>query len=237
MNTEVLKQEAAECAVEYVESGMILGLGSGSTVFYALRRLGQLIGEGDLQDIVGVPTSEGTARRAREFGIPLTTLDDHPNLDLTIDGADEVDPDFNVVKGLGGALLREKIIASVSDRLVIVVDDTKLVEQLGTHAPLSVEIIPFGWRIQKTYLEALGATPILRCTEAGAPFVTDGGHYILDSEFAGIDDPYALATRLNAQPGIVEHGLFLDMVDTVIVATPKGVEIGCVQNELRGHSQ
>lgn len=225
MNREVLKQKTAERAVEFVESGMVLGLGTGSTAFYALRRLGELIEQGSLTNVVGVPTSESTAQRAREFGIPLTTLDDHPRLDLTIDGADEVDPDLNLIKGLGGALLREKIIASVTDRLIIVVDETKLVDQLGTHAPLPVEVVPFGWRIQERFLEELGSTPKLRCTAAGAPYVTDGGHYILDSRFAGITAPYELATTLNVQPGIIEHGLFLDLADTVVVAQPEGVEI------------
>jgi ribose 5-phosphate isomerase A len=222
---DILKRGAGEQAVEFVENGMILGLGTGSTVFYALRRLGDRVSQGQLRDIVGVPTSNATARLAHEFGIPLTTLDEHPWLDLTIDGADEVDPDLNLVKGLGGALLREKIVAAASRRLVIVVDDSKLVERLGTRAPLPVEVVPFGWRLQMAYLESLGAQPTLRRIAGNEPYVTDGGHYIIDCQFAGIDDPHTLATALNIQPGIVENGLFLNMVDTVVVGTPEGVSV------------
>lgn len=225
MSSDILKRRAAERAVEFVESDMTLGLGSGSTAFYTLRRLGERISQGELRDVVGVPTSEDTAQRARELGIPLTTLDDHPRLDLTIDGADEVDPDLNLIKGLGGALLREKIVAAVSRRLVIAVDESKLVDRLGTHSPLPVEVVPFSWRIQMAYLEGLGAKPMLRRAADGEPYLTDGGHYIIDCKFAGIDDPYTLTTTLNAQPGILENGLFLDMADTVVVGTDEGVQV------------
>lgn len=225
MSEDTLKRHAAERAAEFVESGMILGLGSGSTVYYALRRLGERISQGELRDVVGVPTSQVTARQARDFGIPLTSLEDHPRLDLTIDGADEVDPDLNLIKGLGGALLWEKIVATASRQLIIIVDGSKLVDQLGTRAPLPVEVVPFGWRLQMAYLEALGATPTLRRTADGEPYLTDGGHYIIDGKFAGIDDPYTLATTLNVQPGIVENGLFLDMADMIIVGTPEGVDV------------
>lgn len=235
MNAEVLKQKTGERAIEFVKSGMVLGLGSGSTVFYLLRRLGERLSQGDLENIIGVPTSEGTARRAREFGIPLTTLDDHPRLDLTIDGADEVDPHLNLIKGLGGALLREKIIASVSDQLIIVADERKIVDQLGTHAPLSVEVVPFGWRIHMQYLESLGSEPTLRRTEAGEPYVTDGGHYIIDCRFTGIDDPYALTATLNSHPGVVENGLFLDLADLVIVGTPEGTKIKHATGQEKKH--
>ncbi|RME47097.1 MAG: ribose-5-phosphate isomerase RpiA [Chloroflexi bacterium] len=225
MTKDTLKRSAAERATEFVESGMILGLGTGSTVFYALRRLGEQISRGELSDIAAVPTSSTTAERAREFGIPLTTLDEHQRLDLTIDGADEVDPDLNLIKGLGGALLWEKIVAVASRKLIIAVDESKLVMQLGTHVPLPVEVVPFGWRLQMTYLEALGATPTLRRTANGEPYVTDSGHYIIDCQFAGIDDPYTLATTLSVQPGIVENGLFLDMADLVVVGSPEGVSV------------
>ncbi|MFQ5854800.1 MAG: ribose-5-phosphate isomerase RpiA [Anaerolineae bacterium] len=225
MTEEILKRNAAERVAEFVESGMILGLGTGSTVFYVLRWLGERISQGELRDIVGVPTSKAAARQAREFGIPLTTLEDHSRLDLTIDGADEVDPDLNLIKGLGGALLWEKIVAVASRQLIITVDESKLVDRLGTRSPLPVEVVPFGWRLQMTYLEALGAQPTLRHTADGEPYLTDGGHYIIDCEFAGIDDPYTLATTLNAQPGIVDNGLFLDMADVVVVGTPEGVSV------------
>lgn len=220
-----LKRRAAEHAVGFVRSGMVLGLGSGSTVFYALRRLGERISQGELHDVLGVPTSEDTTRLAYEFGIPLTTLDEHSHLDLTIDGADEVDPELNLIKGMGGALLREKIVAAVSRRLVIVVDERKLVERLGTRSPLPVEVAPFGWRIQMEYLARLGAQPTLRRRADSAPYVTDNGLYIIDCKFDGIDDPYALEASLNAQPGIVENGLFLGMADTVVVGTADGIEI------------
>ena len=222
---DIRKRNAAERAVEFVESGMTLGLGTGSTAFYALRRLGERISQGELHNVIGVPTSEETAQLACEFGIPLTTLDDHPRLNLTIDGADEVDPDLNLIKGLGGALLREKIIAAVSRRIIIVVDDSKLVDQLGTRSPLPVEVVPFGWRIQVKYLEGLGAQSTLRRTAGGEPYLTDNGLYILDCRFSSIDDPYTLEMALNAQPGIVENGLFLDVVDTVVVGTADGIQI------------
>lgn len=218
-----MKRKAAERAVEFVESGMILGLGTGSTVLHALRRLAVLINHGTLRDIAGVPTSDLTARLAREFGIPLTTLNEHPQLDLAIDGADEVDSDLNLIKGLGGALLREKIVAAASRQLIIIVDDTKLVSQLGTRAPLPVEVVPFGWQLHMPYLERLGAKPALRRTADGEPYLTDGGHYIIDCQFAGIDNPQILSNALNAQPGIVENGLFLDMADIVVVGAPDGV--------------
>lgn len=225
MTRDELKQLAADRAVEFVESGMVVGLGTGSTASHAMRRLSERLHQGELQSISGVPTSEATARQARELGIPLTTLDEHLQLDLTIDGADEVDPDLNLIKGLGGALLWEKIVANASRRLIIAVDDSKCVEQLGTHSPLPVEIVPFGWRLQLAYLESLGGRPSLRLAANAEPYVTDSGHYIIDCQFAGIDDPYMLATALSAQPGIVEHGLFLDMVDAVVVGTPDGVSV------------
>lgn len=228
MSQEELKRLAAERAVQFVESGMLLGLGSGSTVFYALRRLGERIRAGELTNIIGVPTSTVTEVRATEFGIPLTTLNDYAELDLTIDGADEVAPDLNLVKGRGGALLREKIVAAASRRLVIIVDDSKLVDKLATRMPVPVEVIPFSWRIHATYLSNLGARPELRRTGNGQPYVTDSGHYILDCHFEGIDDPHALSATINAPPGIVENGLFVDMTDTVIIASEEGIQIKTV---------
>lgn len=226
MDTDSLKQRAAERAVALVEDGMTLGLGSGSTVFYALQQLGQRVRAGELRDISGVPTSRQTARRAAEFGIPLTTLEAAPRLDLTMDGADEVDPDLNLIKGLGGALLWEKIVATASDRLAIIVDDSKLVAQLGSRAPLPVEVVRFGWQTHLAYLADLGAEPTLRRASAagGDPYVTDSGHYILDCRFDGIDDPHVLSAQVNSRPGIVENGLFLDLADLVVVATPEGVQ-------------
>lgn len=222
---ERLKQQAAEHTLRFIESGMRLGLGTGSTVYFVLRHLGEQIRQGALRDVVGVPTSRGTARLAQEFGIPLTTLEEHPHLDLTIDGADEVDPNLNLIKGMGGALLREKIVATASQRLIIVVDDRKLVSRLGTRSPLPVEVDPFGWRTLLPFLEDLGARAELRRTVHGGPAITDGGHYILDCQFDGIEDPYDLEVTLNNRPGILENGLFLNMADMVVVASSEGVRV------------
>jgi len=213
-----LKQQAGWYAVAFVQSGMVLGLGHGSTAIFAVRCIAQLLREERLTDILGVPCSRQVEAEARRLGIPLTTLDDHPVIDLTIDGADEVDPDLNLIKGGGGALLREKIVAQASRREIIVVDGSKLSPALGTHWPVPVEVAPFGWRTQSTYLESLGATPALRHSEDGSPFKTDQGNLILDCDFGPIPDPAQLAARLNARAGIVEHGLFLHLATDVIVA-------------------
>jgi ribose 5-phosphate isomerase A len=219
----VLKQQAAERAVAYVEPGMVVGLGEGSTAAFAVRRIAQLLREGGLHDILGVPCSCKVEAWARELGIPLTTLEEHPVIDLTIDGADEVDPGLNMIKGGGGALLREKIVAQASCREIIAVDESKLSPALGTHWPVPVEVVPFGWRVQAAYLESLGAKPVLRLADDGAPFETDQGDLILDCDFGPIPDPAQLALRLKARSGIVEHGLFMGLATEVIVADGKGV--------------
>jgi ribose 5-phosphate isomerase A len=222
VDVDILKRRAAERAVELVESGMIVGLGSGSTASHALRRIAELIQAGKLQDIRGVPTSQRIEQEARALGIPLIDLDDVEIIDLTIDGADEVDPDLNLIKGGGGALLREKIVAQISRREIIVIDDSKLSHKLGTRWHLPVEVVPFGWRTQVRYLESLGAKATLRQVE-GAPFKTDQGNLILDCNFGPIDDPTDLAGRIKARAGIVEHGLFLHMATEVIVASISGI--------------
>lgn len=222
VDVDILKRRAAERAVELVESGMIVGLGSGSTASHALRRTAELIQAGKLQDIRGVPTSQRIEQEARALGIPLIDLDDVEIIDLTIDGADEVDPDLNLIKGGGGALLREKIVAQISRREIIVIDDSKLSHKLGTRWHLPVEVVPFGWRTQVRYLESLGAKVTLRQVE-GAPFKTDQGNLILDCNFGPIDDPTDLARRIKARAGIVEHGLFLHMATEVIVASISGI--------------
>ncbi len=216
------KRCAAERAVAYVEDGMTLGLGTGSTAAHAVRLLGKRVRAG--LDVRGVPTSRATQALAEACGVPLATLDDVTRLDLTIDGADEVDPDLALIKGAGGALLREKIVASVSDRLVIVVDSSKLVERLGAF-DLPVEVTPFAVSVATPALEATGCRVTLRRGAEGAPFVTDEGNAMLDCAYGAIDDPRALAQRLNAIVGVVEHGLFLDMADTVIVGRAGGVEV------------
>jgi ribose 5-phosphate isomerase A len=228
-NIPQLKQKAGWYAVDFVESGMVLGLGHGSTAVFAVRCIAQLLREGRLRDVLGVPCSRQVEAEARKLGIPLTTLDQHPTVDLTIDGADEVDPDLNLIKGGGGALLREKIVAQASRREIIVVDESKLSPALGTHWPVPVEVIPFGWCVQSAYLESLGARPTLRLREDGTPFKTDQGNLILDCHFGPISDPVHLAARLNERAGIVEHGLFLGLATDVIVAS--GQEIRHLKGE------
>ena len=218
-----LKQQAAERAVAFVQSGMVLGLGAGSTAVFALRRLGQLLAEGVLRDIVGVPCSLQVEAEARQAGIPLTSLDDHPALDLTIDGADEVDPQLNLIKGGGGALLREKIVAQATRREMIVVDEGKLSPHLGVRWAVPVEVVPFAWRAQARFLEGLGARVVQR-QRGGEAYRTDQGNFILDCAFGPILDPAALAQQLAERAGIVEHGLFLGLATDLIVAGRDGVQ-------------
>jgi len=217
------KRQAGYRAVDFVRSGMIVGLGHGSTAIHAIRRIAQMLREGQLHDILGVPCSRQVERDARELGIPLTTLDEHPAVDLTIDGADEVDPDLNVIKGGGGALLREKIVAQATRREIIVVDERKLSPALGTHWAVPIEAVPFGWPVQIVFLESLGGRPTLRRLDDGTPFFTDQGNLIIDCDFGPIVDPATLVARLDARAGIVEHGLFFDLVSDVIVAGVDGV--------------
>lgn len=221
-DTDDLKRQAAEKAVESVQSGMIVGLGTGSTAVHAVRAIGQRLQDGRLQTILGIPTSAATARAAREAGIPLTTLDHHPDVDLTIDGADEIDPDLNLIKGLGGALLHEKIVAVASNQVIIVADESKQVAQLGMRAPVPVEVIPFARQPVTTYLASLGARVVER-QEGGQPFITDEGNIILDCYFGLIDNPEQVAHALRAQPGVVEHGLFLGIATAAIIASPLGL--------------
>ena len=213
-----LKQEAAYRAVDYVESGMVLGLGEGSTAVWAVRRIAELYRDGKLRDIVGIPASAHMQSLAKSLGLPLSSLAEHPVIDLTIDGADEVDPQFNLIKGGGGALLREKIIAQASRREMIVVDDSKLVDTLGSNFPVPVEVVPFGWQVQAAFLESLGARVTQRQRD-GEPQKTDQGNLILDCDFGPIDQLGELANRIKGRTGIVEHGLFLDLASDVIVAS------------------
>lgn len=216
---EQQKRRAAERAVEYVESGMRLGLGTGSTAKHVLDVLAEKLASGALRDVAGVPTSRQTADYARTLGIPLLELDDVLQLDLAIDGADEVDPQLDLVKGLGGALLWEKVVESAASRFVVVVDESKLVPRLGTKAPVPVEVVPFGWRTLLSRFEAAGAVPKLRAGTGGEPFVTDGGHYIIDCSFAdGIADSARTAALLRAPAGVVETGMFIGMATAVVVA-------------------
>ncbi len=218
-----LKKQAAQRAVEQVESGMVVGLGHGSTAIYAVQRIAQLIGEEQLHDVVGVPCSRGVEAAARELGIPLTTLEKNPRIDLTIDGADEVSPQLDLIKGGGGALLREKVVAQASAREIIVVDESKLSPALGTKRSVPIEVVPFGWRAEADFLSALAGGFALRRVDDGSRFETDQGNYILDCNFGPIEDPRTLAAQLNERAGIVEHGIFLGLASEVIVAGPEGI--------------
>lgn len=216
------KEAAARYAAGLVESGMLVGLGSGSTAALFVRALGERARAG--LSIVGVPTSEATERLARAEGIALATLEETPRLDLDVDGADAVDPALNLLKGLGGALLREKIVAAAAARFAVIVDESKLVQSLSEAPLVPVEVIPFGWSRAVAALEALGATVTRRGRREAPeePFVTDGGHYILDCRFAAIPDAPALATAIKSITGVVEHGLFIGMATEVVVGTADG---------------
>jgi ribose 5-phosphate isomerase A len=221
--TEDYKEAAALRAVEFVEPGMIVGLGFGSTAIYAVREMARRLREGELDGIMGVPTALQVEREANELGIPVTTLDDNPQVDLTIDGADEVDPQLDLIKGGGGALLREKVVAQASRREIIVVDESKLSDNLGTHFALPVEVLPFGWVLEAAYLESLGASVALRRSADGETAVTDQGNWILDAEFGPIEDPAALSDQLDRRAAVAAHGLFLGLATDLIVAGTDGV--------------
>ncbi|PZE21694.1 ribose-5-phosphate isomerase RpiA [Paenibacillus xerothermodurans] len=212
------KRLAGEAAVNYVEDGMLLGLGTGSTVYWSLQKIGELVQSG--LRIRGAPTSAETEKIARQLGIPLIALSEVSELDLTIDGADEVNPDFQLIKGGGGALLREKMAASISRRFIVVVDNSKYVPALGQF-PLPVEVVPFGWQITRRQISGFGCEPVLRQVH-GSPFVTDNGNYILDCQFAALEAPEELHRQLNLIPGVVENGLFVNMADMVIIGASDG---------------
>lgn len=220
---DALKRRAAEAAVDLIQPGMVVGLGAGSTALKAIECIGERLADGRLREIVGVPCSAQVAADAQRLGVPLASLDDHPVIDLTIDGADEVDPQMRVIKGGGGALLREKIVAQASRREVIIVDEGKLSPRLGTQWALPVEVIPFGWRTHLDFFAALGATVSVRSSERNVWFRTDSGNLILDCNFGPMADPEGLAAALKARAGIVEHGLFIGLVSAVVVAGVDGV--------------
>lgn len=221
---EQLKQAAAEVAVGLVESGMVVGLGTGSTAKYAVDALGKRIKEG--LHIVGIPTSEVTARQARGVGIEISSLGEHPGIDLTIDGADEIQRGtLDLIKGHGGALLREKVVASASKKLIIIADETKLVDQLGTKFALPVEVVQFGWQATERRLQGLGSRTELRAGPDAKPFVTDGGNFIIDCRFQAIANTVALDQALNSIVGVVEHGLFLKLAARAIVAMQDGIQV------------
>ena len=224
--SDELKRASALAALEEVRSGMRLGIGTGSTAEFFVRALAEKVAGG--LDIVGVPTSERTAALARELGVPLTTLDETPELDLTVDGADELDARLQLIKGGGAALLREKIVAAASRRMVVIADDSKFVETLGRF-PLPIEVMPFGLEATRRAVVkvadalSLKGDVVLRKAADGSPLVTDGGHYILDAHWNRLPDASGLADRLAAIPGVVEHGLFIGLAKAAYVAGPSGV--------------
>jgi len=220
-----LKRQAGIYAADQVQSGMVVGLGHGSTAIHAVRRIAERIQSGDLSDILGIPCSAQVEADARALGIPLTTLEQHSVIDLTIDGADEVDPNLELIKGGGGALTREKIVAQASEQEIIIVDHSKLVPALGTGWAIPIEVIPFGYGSQQAFLEDLGASVKVRQKADGSTFITDQGNIILDARFGPLPDPAALATLLKARTGIVEHGLFIGLATQVIVADTVGIRV------------
>jgi len=218
-----LKKKVGCRAAEMVMSGQKLGLGTGSTVFYFLQRLGERIRDERLT-VAGIPTSIQTEEQARDFGIPLITFEDAVRLDFYVDGADEIDSRLNMIKGGGGALLREKVVASSSHYKVIIIDGSKVVERLGTGFDLPVEVVPFGWKPCGERLRDLGCAPSLRM-DGGSPFVTNNGNYILDCSFSeGIENPPAMELTLNQMPGVVCNGLFINLADEALVGREDGVE-------------
>ncbi|MGD2269821.1 MAG: ribose-5-phosphate isomerase RpiA [Desulfobacterales bacterium] len=223
VSIDELKKQVACRAVEFVTSGMIIGLGTGTTAEFAVKRIGELLKKGRLKDIMGVPSSRQTEKLAQSLAIPLTSFDKHAKLDLNIDGADEVDPDLNLIKGRGGALLREKIIAQSSRRNIIIVDQGKLSSQLGIKSSLPIEVIPQARAPEQRYIQYLGGSVRLRSAEDGTPFQTDQNNWILDADFGPIADLEGLAAKLAARAGIVEHGLFLNLAHDVLVAGENGM--------------
>lgn len=226
MSQQAMKIEAARAALGYVEEGMKLGIGTGSTAEEFVGLLAEWVADG--LEIIGVPTSERTAKLCVKLGVPLSTLDETPGLDLTIDGADEVDANLGLIKGGGGALLREKIVAFASSKMIVIADGSKVVKTLGGF-PLPIEVNTFGLRSTRIALaKAAGDLDLtgsidLRTNAKGETFITDGGHYILDASFGHISDPDALSLALHAIPGVVEHGMFLGLADTAIITTENGI--------------
>jgi ribose 5-phosphate isomerase A len=223
---EALKIAAAKAAMQYVKSGMVVGLGSGSTASIFVELLGRAINQGKLTNIKAIPTSKVTEKQARALGIPITALSVEPVLNLAVDGADQVDPELNLIKGLGGALLREKIVEQDAKRFLVIVDKSKIVDVLGKDGWLPVEIVPFEAEAHKNWLSSLGCTTRYAQNPDGSLFLTDSGNWIVHCSFqGGISNPYELSTALNNRAGIVEHGLFLNMADVVIAGHHDGVNL------------
>jgi ribose 5-phosphate isomerase A len=224
VDRDQLKRAAALRAIEEIEDGMVVGLGTGSTAAFVVEGLAARVTAG--LRVVGIPTSERTAAQARRLGIPIATFAEHQRLDLTIDGADEVQlGTLDLIKGLGGALLREKIVAAASDRLIIVVDQEKLVDQLGEHTPVPVEVTQFGWQATAVALAKLGCVPERRYATGEQPYLTDGGNHILDCRFGPLADPGVIEQNIAMTVGTVENGLFVGRTSVVVVASMTGVEV------------
>jgi ribose 5-phosphate isomerase A len=217
------KKAAAEAAAKKVENGMVLGLGTGSTAAFLVRALAERIAAEGLR-VQGIPTSENTAELARSLNVPLTSFAEHKRIDLTIDGADEVEPGtLFLIKGLGGALLREKIVAAASERMIVIADESKIVERLGSKSAVPVEVVRFGMEVTESRLQRIGAKTTLRAGTDGKPFVTDSGNYIIDCAFGPMDSPKETAHHLDHVVGLVEHGLFLGIASEALIAGPQGV--------------
>ncbi|MFO7619478.1 MAG: ribose 5-phosphate isomerase A [Thermoplasmata archaeon] len=223
MDAEALKKLAGEKAAEFVKDGMVVGLGTGSTVYYTILKLGERVRSGEIS-IVGIPTSKATEKLAVTNGIKLGALDEHQAIDLTIDGADEVDPNLDLIKGMGGALLREKVVASVSKEVIIIADESKSVKVLGSRSPLPVEVVPFALATAKARLENVCLEATLR-ERNGHIYVTDNGNFIIDCRFRSIPEPHKLEAELNLIPGVVENGLFIGMATRAILGTGDGIKI------------
>ena len=220
------KQNAALEAVKYVRNGMVVGLGSGTTSHYFIAALASAIKAGELKDISGIPTSLESDRLAREGGIPLVSLRECGVVDLAVDGADQIDPKLNLIKGLGGALVREKIIEQNARRFICIADETKLIKRLGTHCPVPVEVITFCHDAHEAFFHSLGGTPHLRTAPDGSPYLTDNGNYIYDLKFSeGIDSPADLERKLRARAGVLGTGLFISLAQMAIVGSEAGVRV------------
>ena len=221
---EDAKRRAAGAAAAHIESGSVIGLGTGSTALHFIKAVGSLIRSGEIADILAIPTSRRTDAEARRAGIPLTSLDEHPEIDLAVDGADQLNEALDAIKGGGGALLREKVVASASETYILIVDEGKLTPRLGEGFPLPIEALPFSLGSVKLKVEKLGARASLRAMKGGAePYVTDNGNYVLDADFGYIAEPRVLEAELKGIPGVLETGLFLGYVDLAYVGTPESV--------------
>jgi ribose 5-phosphate isomerase A len=219
------KKAAGEKAVEEIRSGMTIGLGSGSTVYYTILKMGEEIKKGKLVNIRGIPSSTHTQILAEKVGIPLGSLEDFSKIDLTIDGADEVDENLNLIKGGGAAHLREKVLVQISEKFLVVVDESKLSKKLGEKRSIPLEVIKFACPVIMSFVKKNNGNPSLRLSSGNRPVITDEGNYIIDADFGIIHDPYHLASKLESRAGIVEHGLFLDLASKVIVAGTAGIDI------------